>query len=576
MRLLSAHPGRLGALAAALLLAAASAGAARAGTPTYSVTALGDFGATVGPDCGFDAPHWSAANAIDNAGDVVGWSSYYRCGSTIFGALWSGGTITDLGTFPPPNDYQNSVATALNGSGQIAGRSGGFSSPFPGYPFLYDSGTMTNLGTFGCDSSCANLVGNTASGINASGQIVGWAYTGPPATARAFLTSGGPLEDLGTLGGPDSYAYGISDSGQISGKASIGSAYHAFLASGGTMQDLGTLGGSNSSARAVNALGVTAGYSELAGDGSAHAFVDDGAGMLDLGTLGGPDSAVQALNRWGQAAGFSTVDPAGPHSSNLDRDPAAKPTADLHAFVASGGAMQDLNGMIDPASGWTLLQANGINDRGQIVGIGVLAGASGPQAFLLNDVLPPSIFLVSPANRAVYTLGQSVSARYSCTDAGSGVATCAGPVPSGGRIDTSRVGPHFFVVTASDHAGFRSRAIAGYSVHYVFSGFFRPLDNPPALNAVRGGSTVPVKFGLAGDQGLQILAAGSPSSAQIDCDTGSRLADAEPAAGTLGYDVTAGTYTYEWKTSAAWTDTCRQLDVALVDGTVRSTLFRFR
>src|SRR5438445_260564 len=277
MRLLSAQPGRLGALAAALLLAAASAGASRAGTPTYSVTALGDFGATVGPDCGFDAPHWSAANAIDNAGDVVGWSSYYRCGSTIFGALWSAGTITDLGTFPPPNDYQNSVATALNGSGQIAGRSGGFSSPFPGYPFLYDSGTMTNLGTFGCDSSCANVVG----------------------------------------------------------------------------------------------------------------------------TLGGPDSAVQALNRWGQAAGFSTVDPAGPHSSNLDRDPAAKPTADLHAFVASGGAMQDLNGMIDPASGWTLLQANGINDRGQIVGIGVLAGASGPQAFLLNDVLPPSIFLVSPANRAV-------------------------------------------------------------------------------------------------------------------------------------------------------------------------------
>ena len=135
---------------------------------------------------------------------------------------------------------------------------------------------------------------------------------------------------------------------------------------------------------------------------------------------------------------------------------------------------------------------------------------------------------------------------------------------------------YFFVVTASDHAGFRSRAIAGYSVHYAFSGFFRPLDNPPALNAVRGGSTVPVKFGLAGDQGLQILAAGSPSSAQIDCDTGSRLADAEPAAGTLGYDVTAGTYTYEWKTSAAWTDTCRQLDVALVDGTVHSTLFRFR
>jgi hypothetical protein len=238
--------------------------------------------------------------------------------------------------------------------------------------------------------------------------------------------------------------------------------------------------------------------------------------------------------------------------------------------------MQDLNGLIDPASGWTLLQANGIDDRGQIVGVGFRAGTSGPQAFLLNDVLPPSVFLVSPRNGAVYTLGQSVAARYSCSDAGSGVATCAGPVASGGRIDTSTVGPHFFVVTASDHAGLRTRAIAGYSVHYAFSGFFQPLGNPPALNASRGGSTAPVKFGLGGDQGLQILAGGSPSSHRIDCDTRSRLGDDEPAAGALAYDSTAGTYTYAWKTSAAWTGTCRQLDVALADGTVHSVLFRLR
>jgi hypothetical protein len=44
--------------------------------------------------------------------------------------------------------------------------------------------------------------------------------------------------------------------------------------------------------------------------------------------------------------------------------------------------MQDLNKMISPRSGWVLLQANGINDAGQIVGDGLFHGQS--HAFLLT------------------------------------------------------------------------------------------------------------------------------------------------------------------------------------------------
>jgi probable HAF family extracellular repeat protein len=46
-----------------------------------------------------------------------------------------------------------------------------------------------------------------------------------------------------------------------------------------------------------------------------------------------------------------------------------------HAFLYSGsGPMQDLNDLISPDSGWTLCEAGGINDSGQIVGYGEIGG----------------------------------------------------------------------------------------------------------------------------------------------------------------------------------------------------------
>src|SRR5262245_21552892 len=52
---------------------------------------------------------------------------------------------------------------------------------------------------------------------------------------------------------------------------------------------------------------------------------------------------------------------------------------------------------------------------------------------------------------------------------------------------------------------------------YPFGGFLSPIAAPPALNAVKAGSAVPVKFTLGGNQGLAVLAAGSPTSTRIAC-----------------------------------------------------------
>ena len=49
---------------------------------------------------------------------------------------------------------------------------------------------------------------------------------------------------------------------------------------------------------------------------------------------------------------------------------------------ASGGKFQDLNKLIPAKSGWVLIEANGINNAGQITGMGMHKGLE--HAFLLT------------------------------------------------------------------------------------------------------------------------------------------------------------------------------------------------
>ena len=81
------------------------------------------------------------------------------------------------------------------------------------------------------------------------------------------------------------------------------------------------------------------------------------------------------------------------------------------------------------------------------------------------DVTPPTVTITTPADGAVFTVGQVVLADYDCADeaGGSGLATCAGPVADGDPIDTS-LGTHTFTVNATDVAGNPGGATATYLV----------------------------------------------------------------------------------------------------------------
>jgi len=150
-------------------------------------------------------------------------------------------------------------------------------------------------------------------GINASGQVTGYALTSGNSAQHAFLYSGGSMQDLGTLGGIASYGYGINASGQVTGAAytTSNTIQHAFLYSGGSMRDLGTLGGTNSGGFGINTSGQVVGSSDITGNSTSHAFLYSAGSMVDLNTLNHSGSSLflndaETIDDLGIIAGYAS------------------------------------------------------------------------------------------------------------------------------------------------------------------------------------------------------------------------------------------------------------------------------
>jgi hypothetical protein len=134
-------------------------------------------------------------------------------------------------------------------------------------------------------------------------------------------------------------------------------------------------------------------------------------------------------------------------------------------------------------------------------------------------------------------------------------------------------------VTATDATGNQTSCSFTVTVRYNFSGFFQPVDNLPTINSVNAGQSIPVKFSLSGNKGLNIFAAGYPQSAQVACGGGGAddIEETVTAGGSsLSYDATTDQYKYVWKTEKAWKGTCRKLVLKFNDGTTREALFQFK
>jgi hypothetical protein len=107
------------------------------------------------------------------------------------------------------------------------------------------------------------------------------------------------------------------------------------------------------------------------------------------------------------------------------------------------------------------------------------------------------------------------------------------------------------------------------STRMSFGGFLTPIRNPPTLNLVKAGSSVPIKFSLGGNLGLDIFEANFPESQQVDCQTldpSGPISTDTAGQSSLSYTASTDQYAYSWKTDPGWVGMCRTLIVQFKDG----------
>jgi hypothetical protein len=159
-------------------------------------------------------------------------------------------------------------------------------------------------------------------------------------------------------------------------------------------------------------------------------------------------------------------------------------------------------------------------------------------------------------NAGTYSVGESGPSGYARSDS----ANCSGSIAVGETKTCT--------VTNNDL--------------YLFSGFFSPVDNLPALNLANAGQAIPVKWAITTLNNVVVSDSTSfvsLESYQVACATNDPLTTPieEYAAGGSGLQyVGNGNWQFVWKTPKTYAGTCRVILLNLSDGTQHKANFKFK
>ncbi len=297
---------------------------------------------------------------LNNRGQVVGWANntgpYDFVGDSAF--LWSAriGTQSLAGL----SGAVSTTSLAINDKGQIVGLSG---DAFPNSrAVLWELGKVHDLGVLPGDT------GGWAWNLNNRGQVVGISMLATPDALifHAALWEQGhvfPLPELQE--GTFHMAISINDRGQIVGTSGPDDTHRpAVIWENGTVRSLGTLGGDMGFGNCINSQGQAVGFTTTV-DGALRAFLWENDVMTDIS--GGVESWATFINNRGQIVGA--------------RNPSGFPL-EQYAVIWRNGMMIDLDTLLPADSGWRLIEADQINEHGEIAGIGIHNGAI--RAYILS------------------------------------------------------------------------------------------------------------------------------------------------------------------------------------------------
>lgn len=357
---------------------------ALAAPPAYEIRDLGTLGTY--------PTARSAGFAVNNAGEVVGWSdqgSAPNSGSVPF--VWSEAQgMTNLGL----HAGLGGTAYGITSQGDIAMSFSQFENATP--TVRYADGTWDVLPDF-------DYGNGTLRGVNDALEVVGYADTGAggPSVAAFWTKAGGSwqITQLPSAGAaPDGEARAINEAGVVVG-SSGGQYATRWSRSGGTWiaEDLGALSAeSGAVASGINDLGQIVGWSAAPRpDGwppewgpPIRAFVWVDGEMTNLGAIGTDlHSVAMGVNELGHVVGWSG-DPSGTPTN---------PFGQTRACLYRDNQIYSLIDLIPAGSGWNKLgTAFGINDADQIVGWGLKGIGLGAKmhAYLMTPVPEPASLLM--------------------------------------------------------------------------------------------------------------------------------------------------------------------------------------
>jgi hypothetical protein len=328
-------------------------------------------------------------------------------------------------------------------------------------------------------------------------------------------------------------------------------------------------------------------------DGPMAAACSPGSGeTFSIGTTSVGCSAIDAHGNTSSGSFDVTVQDTTAPTLTLPGDITVEATGSTGAAVTFGASATDaVDGSVTPDCdatsgatfplGLTTVTCSATDAHGNT--------SSGSFDVTVQDTTAPTLTL--PGDITVFAAsaaGASVPYLASATDLVDGALPISCSPASG---TTFPAGTSTVACSAMDAHGNQATGNFKVKVAYAFNGFFQPIDNPAGgaitWNKAKAGSAIPVKFSLGGDRGMNILADGtllastfgappagpssSPWAEKVTC--GSAVTEdvientVTANASGLIYDPGAKQYSYVWKTSTSWANSCRVLHVMLKDGT---------